>query len=150
MAGRLDDAYFVFVFGILHLLRSCASIDEPLHHTILHERHTPTTNSLPVERRARLQWMRNIVGDVNVLAKKFRADTVIQKRPLIENRQAAEIEEHEAGHIQHGCWLKNNGVLAGRNLFRICRFNRLLGSNLGQRLRIKIADVRRIRFLPSG
>src|SRR5713226_5716528 len=72
MAGRLDWAHFVLVLRIFHLLGGSSRIDQPLHHPILHKRHSLATHSLTIERRPRLQRMAHVIPNIDVLAKKLR------------------------------------------------------------------------------
>src|SRR5664279_691860 len=94
--------------------------------------------------------MQHVVRNVNVLAEKLDANSVIQKRSLVENGNAAVITEHESDYIEHRRRLKYDSVFSGRNFLRMPRSNRLLRRCLGQSLWIENAHVGGIRFLPPG
>src|SRR5271165_3225151 len=93
--------------------------------------------------------MRSVVPDVNVLAEQLRADTIVQKRALVENRHAAEIPEHEADYIERGRGLEYNGVPPRWDFPRMAGFDRLAGRRLRQSYCVKVPHVGRIQFLPA-
>src|SRR5208282_3802239 len=84
---------------ILHLLCRGSRIHHALHHALLDQWHALAPHSLAIERRTGLQRMRGVIPDVDVFPKQPGADPVVQKRTLVENRDAAVVPEHEANNI---------------------------------------------------
>src|SRR5947208_3669442 len=94
--------------------------------------------------------MYHVVRNINVVTEKLRADAIVQKGTLIENRQAAEIEKHKADHIEDSGRFENYGVLPCGNLLRMCRVECFFCGGLGRRLGIEVGHIRRVGFLPTG
>ena len=81
---------------------------------------------------------------------KLRADSVVEKRALIENRLPAEIPEHESDNVEHGRRFQDHRVLPCGESPAARPIDRLARRGLGQRQRIEVAHVGRIRLLPAG
>ena len=71
-----------------------------------------------------MQRMSDVVPDRDIFAKQPCANSVIEKRPLIENGEPAKIVESEANRIEHGGGLKNDRVFSRLNLAWRRRFDR--------------------------
>ena len=131
VSGGSNRTNFSSVFRVLHLLGACSCIHQPLHNSVFDQLDLLAAHAFAIERRPRLQWMRHVVPDRNVLAEQPRADSIAEKRPLIENREPAEVEECETNGVEHSGRLQNYGVLAGRDLLRCRRLSCLPGCNVG-------------------
>ncbi len=94
--------------------------------------------------------MIDIVGDRNVFAEELRADAIVEKRALVEDRLAAPVPEHEAQQVEHGGRFEDHRVLAGRELFRAGGVFGFFRGDFGEFHRIEIARVGRVGLLPSG
>src|SRR5437667_5147783 len=111
---------------------------------------SPATPTLAIERLTCLQRMRDIIAYVDVIAEKFGAYPVVQKRPLIENGDATVVPEHEPYNVEHRRWFKNHRVLPRRNLPRMGGLNRRSRRRLRQPRWIEVTHIGRVRFLPAG
>ena len=70
-------------------------------------------DAFAIKRRIGLERMSNVIDNGNVFAEQLRPDPVIQKRPLVQNRQPAEIPEHKTHQIKDRRGLKDYGVFSG-------------------------------------
>ena len=93
--------------------------------------------------------MCHVIPNRNILAKQLCADSIAEKRALIEDGESAKIVESEADSVEHGGGLKDDRVFARLKLARRGRFDRLLSGDFGQALGIQVRGVGRISFLPS-
>ncbi len=142
MSGGLDRADLGGMLRMFHLLRCGARIHHALDNAVLNQWHALTPHSFAIERRTGLQRMRDIIVDVNVLAKQLRADPIVQKRALVENRYATEVPEYKANNIEDGGRFKNNDILPRRNLARMRRLDCLFGRCLRQARGVELIYVR--------
>src|SRR5437870_13829011 len=94
--------------------------------------------------------MYHVVRNINVVTEKLRADAIVQKGTLIENRQAAEIEKHKADHIEDSGRFENYGVLTCGNVLRMCRVECFSCSGLGWCLAVDVCYPRQCGFLLIG
>src|SRR5260221_4056415 len=98
-------------------------------------------HTFAIERRAGLQRMGCVIPDVDVLAEKLRTYTITEKRPLVEQRQAAEIPEHEADDVEHCGGLKDDGVFSGGEIEWVDGLGGFSGGGFRQGLGIEASDV---------
>ena len=106
-------ADFVFVFRFLHFLRCAAGVDQLLHHAIFDELHSLAAHAFAIEMASPTATDARRHRQILMFSpNSFCADTIVEKRPLIEYRQAAEIPEHESDHVEHGRWFEDYRVLS--------------------------------------
>ncbi len=77
MPGGFDRADLGRMLRLLHLLCRAARVHDAPNHAVLDQSHALAPHSLAIERRTRLQRMRHVIADVDVLAEKFAANPVI-------------------------------------------------------------------------
>ena len=76
-------------------------------------------NTFTVKRHARLQRMRDIVVNMDVLPEKLGAQTISEKAALILHGRCTEIAEHLAHQIEHSRGFQDHGVSARRYFSRV-------------------------------
>src|SRR5271165_1641773 len=94
--------------------------------------------------------MVDVIPNSDVFAEEPCADTVVEKRTLIQKSRTAEIPEQEAYNIEYGRRFENNGVLPGRKLTRIVGANGFFRRHLCQAHRIELRRIWRVCLLPAG
>ena len=100
--------------------------DARLHQSELSARH-----AFAIERHAGLQRMRDIVGELDVIAEQLLADAIGEETAAIGDGGGAEIAEHLAHQIEDGGGLQNHGVAAGRDFMRVARQTRFFSGASG-------------------
>ena len=149
MAGGSDFADFRSGLGFLHLLGGCARINQLLRHAVFHQLYALARDTFAIEASARLQRMRDIVPDSDVVAEYLLADAVVEKRALVQNGHAAKVIEHETKQVENGRRLQHHGEFARRQFLWRRRLAGFFGGDSGEAAGIELAHVGRVGLLPS-
>ena len=149
MAGGSDFADFRRGLGFLHLLGGCARVNQLLRHAVFHQLYVLARHTFAIEASARLQRMRDIIPDGDVVAEYLLAYAVVEKRALVQNGHAAKVIEHETEQVENGGRLEHHGKSPRRQFLWRRRIAGFLGGDSGEAAGIELAHVGRVGLLPS-
>ena len=96
-----------------------ARIDEILWNATIDQQDSPPGHAFPIEGRALLQRMIDVVPDADVAAKEWFAHPVVQARALVFESGGRKIIEEESNKIEHGSRLEDDRVTAGGQFARV-------------------------------
>src|SRR5207237_9044491 len=97
----------------------------------------------------RLQRMRDIIHDGDVVAEYLLAYAVVEKRAMVQNGHDAKVIEHETEQVENGGRLQHHGKSARRQFLWRRRLAGFFGCDSGDAAGIELAHVGRVGLLPS-